>query len=217
MSPREGLEFRLFFIYCPPLSKVWLLDLICYISCTFLKYFLWYLAIMSDIVARLKEEEGQRGVTSLSKLNVTCALVFDSHSHILQGLNTDFLLAAYLWVPWFACLWQPIMDLAKILTVLNGNAEIWLLANSYFLYLLCMCLHFFVHPLPIFLLCNVSLFSSLLSLVFFLFCMLLPSLAWHGDWKPPKVWRNCKSQKQPAQQPCKWSRNCKDWKKSCTF
>lgn len=51
---------------------------------------------MSDIVARLKEEEGQRGVTSLSKLNVTRALVFDSYSHILQGLNTDFLLAAYL-------------------------------------------------------------------------------------------------------------------------
>lgn len=51
---------------------------------------------MSDIVARLKEEEGQRGVTSLSKLNVTCALVFDSYSHIFQGLNTDFLLAAYL-------------------------------------------------------------------------------------------------------------------------
>lgn len=108
------------------------------------------------------------------------------------------------------------MDLAKILTDLNGNAEIWLLANSYFLFLVCMCPHlFFVHSLPIFLLHNVSLFSSSLSTDFFyLFCMPLPSVAWHGDWKPPKVWRNCKSQKQPAQQPCKSSRNCKNKKKA---
>lgn len=29
------------------------------------------------------------------------------------------------------------------------------------------------------------------------------SSAWNGDWKPPKVRRDCHSQKQPAQQPCK--------------
>lgn len=69
------------------------------------------------------------------------------------------------------------MDLAKILTDLNGNAEIWLLANSYFLVPVCMCLYVF-HPLPIFILCNVSLFSSSLSTcLLFLFRMLLPPLA----------------------------------------
>ncbi len=29
------------------------------------------------------------------------------------------------------------------------------------------------------------------------------SSAWSGDWKPPKVRRDCPSQKQPAEQPCK--------------
>lgn len=67
-----------------------------YFLCLLKIFPLVFTHIMSDIVARLKEEEGQRGVTSLSKLNVTRALVFDSYSHILQGLNTDFLLAAYL-------------------------------------------------------------------------------------------------------------------------
>lgn len=47
---------------------------------------------MSDVVARLtEEEEGQSGETSLSKLDVTCALVFDSYSHILEGLNRGLL------------------------------------------------------------------------------------------------------------------------------
>lgn len=55
--------------------------------------------------------------------------------------------------------------------------------------------------------CLLPLLCPLLSFFFFLFCMLLLSLAWNGDWKPPKVWRNCKSQKQPAQQPCKSTRN----------
>lgn len=72
---------------------------------------------------------------------------------------------------------------------------------------LCACVYTF------FILCLFSssvmslCFALVYPLVFFLFCMLLPPLAWHGDWKPPKVWRNCKSQKQPAQQPCKSSRN----------
>lgn len=86
---------------------------------------------------------------------------------------------------------------------------------------------FFIYPClflsPSFYFFSVSLTllppPSSVSTVFFLFsvcCMLLLSLAWNGDWKPPKVWRNCKSQKQPAQQPCKSTRNFllkRTWKK----
>lgn len=81
----------------------------------------------------------------------------------------------------------------------------------------CVCVLFFLHiPLlisvPLFCLSQSLLASSPFCVHFFLsffplFCMLLLSLAWNGDWKPPKVWRNCKSQKQPAQQPCKSTRN----------
>lgn len=46
---------------------------------------------------------------------------------------------------------------------------------------------------------SVFSFSSLVSC---LACSYFSS-AWSGDWKPPKVRRDCPSQKQPAQQPCK--------------
>lgn len=69
-------------------------------------------------------------------------------------------------------------------------------------------LHFFSLPSLSYLPLPVTCSHSPLPLPSYLvswFCMLLPSLsvAWNGDWKPPKVWRDCFSQEHPAQQPCK--------------
>lgn len=72
-----------------------------------------------------------------------------------------------------------------------------------FFIFLCLCLSTSSYVPHTFALCPFCV--HLLFVLFF--CMLLLSLAWNGDWKPPKVWGNCKSQKQPAQQPCKSTRN----------
>lgn len=91
---------------------------------------------------------------------------------------------------------------------------------SFFFLSLCMCACVcdFSYPLLISVPSFSTSHSSASSLFYvhflFFFCMLLLSLAWNGDWKPPKVWRNCKSQKQPAQQPCKSTRNLLEKKKA---
>lgn len=121
--------------------------------------------------------------------------------------------------PWFACFCQAVIDLAAILTDFYGNAETWLPVNSFIscnIFSLWARASLYVRPFNLknkqtykpLLISDPFLFLSLTSLPLpSFFCMLLPSLAWNGDWKPPKVWRNCKSQKQPAQQPCKSTRN----------
>lgn len=138
-----------------------------------------------------------------------CPYLWFLFAYIRVSDSKPSLSSLTLWVPWFACFCQPIMDLAATLTDFNGNAGIWLLANSLISFICFVCF-FFIYPLLISLSLSVS-FSCLLPFcvhsisLFFIFACF--SLAWNGDWKPPKVWRNCKSQKQPAQQPCKSTRN----------
>ncbi len=87
----------------------------------------------------------------------------------------------------------------QTLTDCNGNAQSPAAANRlisfsvFFVSFLPPCCHP-QHSTP-----SVFSFSSLVSC---LACSYFSS-AWSGDWKPPKVRRDCPSQKQPAQQPCK--------------
>lgn len=99
------------------------------------------------------------------------------------------------------------MNLVVRLTECNRNAEIWLQLTVLFPFLSVLWFCFPCLPpftsIPLFLFPPFLLppiFNSFFACSFF-------SLAWNGDWKPPKVWRDCNSQKQPAQQPCKSIRN----------
>ena len=99
------------------------------------------------------------------------------------------------------------MNLVVRLTECNRNAEIWLQLTVLFPFLSVLWFCFPCLPpftsIPLFLFPPFLLppiFNSFFACSFF-------SLAWNGDWKPPKVWRDCNSQKQPAQQPCKSNRN----------
>lgn len=122
-----------------------------------------------------------------------------------------------LWVPWFACFWQTIMDLVQHWLNLmemhrcGCSLTVWFPLSVFSVFFFFFSYSpAYVCPLLFFFYLSHSFVSSpfcVHSYFLFFFCMLLLSLAWNGDWKPPKVWRNCKSQKQPAQQPCKSTRN----------
>lgn len=171
---------------------------------------------VSHIIGQKSSNFDKRSVGLLSlgaDLEVTCAPVCGSYLHTL--VSDFYVLRRQLnpMSPSICMLLSADNGFGYNTDWFNGNAKIWLLANSlisffsnFLLLFFFSCLFLFLSPfflsLSFFL-----LFLCPLHVFFFPLHAFSLSLAWNGDWKPPKVWRNCKSQKQPAQQPCKSTRN----------